>query len=87
MVRGGNDYWYLVSSGVYEVRGGKLTVIADVGEEASEVDVESASASLKEAEAALEGESSFDEQFAAMKVRAEREKGRLEVHRRTESLH
>ena len=38
----GDDYWLMVSDGVFEVRNGELTVLADVGENAKGVNVDAA---------------------------------------------
>ena len=88
IVRDGNDYWFVISSGVYEVNAGKLTVITELGEEASEVDTEAASARLKDSEAALDAvKDATSKEHQALKLKVDRDKARLEVHHRTESVH
>jgi ATP synthase F1 epsilon subunit len=85
LVREGNDYWYLVSSGVYEVKAGTLTVLTELGEEAKEFDVSAERARVAEIEELLaKGESS---DTAALQAELKRAQARIEVQRRTSNLH
>lgn len=83
LLKDGNDYWCMVSSGVYEVKGGKLSIIAEVGEKADEVrGIEEIRARKSDLEDKVE-KLSLDEGLAERKELAQI-KARLEVHRRTE---
>lgn len=83
LLKDGNDYWCMVSSGVYEIKGGKLSIIAEVGEKAEEVNgIENMSAKKSELEEKLE-KLSLDQGLGERKELAQI-KARLEVHRRTE---
>ena len=83
IVRGGDDYWYVVSSGVFEVSNGKLTVLAEHAEQAQEVDADKARAKLNELEPKLGQVNSYSEESEEFFRELERAKARLEVHRRT----
>lgn len=76
VVRDGNDYWLMVSSGVFEVRNGKLSVLAEIAESDKEIDAELAGSSLR----ALEAQENLD---VVAKRQMDRAKARLEVYRRT----
>jgi len=86
LVTKGDDYWFMVSSGVFEVREGELTVLADVGEAMNDIDVEAARKKMVELEPTLSGKSEFDPEYDFIKVEFERAKARLEAHRRTQLL-
>jgi F-type H+-transporting ATPase subunit epsilon len=86
VVSGGDDYWYMVSSGVYEVCGGDVTVITEVAEEAKDVNPELAKNSIQELAPKLEKLSPLDENYPALKINLDRERARIEANRRT-ALH
>lgn len=50
IVRDGNDYWYMVSSGIYEVRGGDVSIMAERLEQADQIDFELEKKACKEFE-------------------------------------
>ena len=83
IVQNGDDYWFVVSSGVYEVQNGEVTVLAEVGESAKEVDIEAAQVQEKELEEVLKDQNQYSDEFADLRVRYERAQARREVHRRT----
>ena len=83
-VHSGNDYWFMVSTGVFEVRGGEVSVLADVAEEAAEVDLEASKSSLEELEEKVSKLSFYSAEYKRAKVECDRAKARLEVHRRTQ---
>lgn len=87
IVKGGNDYWFMLSSGVFEVMGGKLTILADLGEEASEIKAEATKKRLSELESAITQKSQFATDFSSFNLEYQRTKARLEVSRRTELAH
>ena len=41
LVREGDDFWFVISSGVYEVQGAKIVVLTEYAQDAREVNVES----------------------------------------------
>lgn len=86
IVKDGDDYWFVVSSGVYEVRNGTLKVIAEMGQEAGEVDVAAAQSELKALEPKLDQINLFEPESQRLKVEYDRAKARIQVHRRTELL-
>jgi len=84
IVRDSNDYWYMVSAGIYEVRGGEVSIMAERLEQANEIDFE------KEKEACAEFESKQKELDlgssageASLKA-YDIAKARVEVFKRTE---
>ncbi len=84
LVRGGDDYWFMVSSGLYEVSAGKLTVFAEIAEDAKEIDAGAASKRIQELEAQLNDPQKFNpEHFNSQKLEHEQNAARVEVHRRT----
>lgn len=83
-VHSGNDYWFMVSSGVFEVREREVSVLADVAEEATEVDLEASKSSLEELEEKVSNLSSYSAEYKRAKVEFDRARARLEVHRRTQ---
>jgi F-type H+-transporting ATPase subunit epsilon len=85
VVRGGDDYWYMVSSGVFQVQNGEVTVLVESGEDAREVDVESCRTKLRELEDALETKSTSQE-IDRTRLEFDRTKARIEAHRRTALL-
>ena len=87
LVKDGDDYWFVVSSGIFEVRGGEVTVLAEMGEPADVVDIEAAKAEEKRLEPMFAEKNSFAEDFEEFKVAYERAKARIEIHRRTHSVH
>lgn len=85
IVENGDDYWYMVSSGIYEVKDGAVTVFADIAESAREVDVDASSAQVKELEKKFSDTAQFSpDEYPAQKLAYDRAKARLEVHRRTD---
>lgn len=82
-VDGGNDYWFMISSGVYEVKAGEVTILAEAGETADSVDANAAKEDVKRLEPKFLEKSSFEDDFDALRKDYERAKARIEVHRRT----
>lgn len=88
IVREGDDYWFMVSEGVYEVRDGTVTLYAELAESAEEVDVDAASTRVKELEEIFAKVDTFDiEAYPAQKLAYDRSQARLEIHRRTSNVH
>lgn len=83
-VHSGNDHWFMLSSGVYEVREGKVSILADMAEEASAVDVEQSQAKVEELGDTLSKMSSFDDTYPRLKLEYDRAQARLQAHRRTQ---
>jgi len=86
LVRQGNDYWFMISSGVFEVDRGNVTVLAEVGEDAKSVQASAADNEAKELETALAGKNLLDPEIQTKHIALARAKARLEAHRRTELL-
>lgn len=86
IVTEGNDYWFMLSSGVYQIASGKLTILAELGEAPrADVDMKSLGESVKELETKLADFKSFSpEEYPVRKAEYERMKARMEIHRRTE---
>lgn len=76
LVREKDDYWYLVSSGVYQVNEGVLTLFAMHAEAANEIDLAAAKARI----AAFDDKTNDQAKIAENK----RDLARLEVYKRTE---
>ena len=88
IVQDGDDYWFMVSSGVYEVKGGAVTLYAELAETADEVDPEAAEKQVKELEQVFSKTSEFDpEKYPMQKLAFDRSRARLEVHHRTSKVH
>ena len=85
-VKGGNDYWLMISQGVYEVREGQLTVLAKQAEPPTKDDPEVIRTQLRTLEEKLFSTNSESEEAKVLKLDIERTKARLDVHRRTEIL-
>lgn len=83
VVQNSKDYWFVVSSGIYEVNNEKVTVLAEVGESSDEVDVESAKEQVSELEPKVAKSSSYDSEHQELKNSYDRAKARVEVYRRT----
>ncbi len=88
IVRDGDDYWFMVSEGVYEVRDGSVTLYAELAETAEEVDVEASSIRVRELEEIFTKVEKFDlDKYPAQKLAYDRSQARLEIHRRTANVH
>ena len=77
-----NDSWLMVSSGTYQVIGGKLIITAEVVEEAKDLDAERAKQDLAKLEQELSKLSANDAGYNTKKLELQRAKARLEVNRR-----
>ena len=88
IVRGGDDYWFMVSSGIFEVIDGKVTLFAEVAENASEVDVAAAKQKIAELDAVFDDPQKFSpEEYPSQKLVYDRNMARVEIYRRTQSVH
>ncbi|MFN8390471.1 MAG: ATP synthase F1 subunit epsilon [Bdellovibrionota bacterium] len=85
IVTAGDDYWFMLSAGVYQVQGGALTILADVGESpGTGQDVDALNQRLKDLEAKMGDTKSFDpKEYELLKVEHDKVRARLEVYRRT----
>jgi len=86
VVKDGNDHWYMISGGVFEITGGKLTVLTELGEGAAEANVAAAKEQLPALEKKVFSESSFESGYDVSRLAYERAKARVELHRRTAEL-
>ncbi len=82
----GKDYWFVVSSGVFKVVNGKVAVMAEYVEPGENVDPDPIPPKIKALEAELAKQSEFTGEFEAVSMELQREKAKLEVHRRTHLL-
>lgn len=87
IVQEGKDFWYMVSGGVYEVRDGVVSVLAQVAEEASQVDMESAKEIDEKLSSELPKTNLNTIAGQNMTMELERARARLEVYNRTKSVH
>jgi F-type H+-transporting ATPase subunit epsilon len=85
IVRDGDDFWFVVSGGLYEVKANKLIVLTEFAQDARDVDVETARLRLSELEKGAGTDGSSTQDPAALKRATElkREQAKLDVHRRT----
>lgn len=83
VVSQGDDYWFMISSGVYEIVNGRLTILTEVAEAAKDIDVESAKARVSTLEPVLATANTFMPQFEADQTEFERARARIEAYRRT----
>lgn len=83
LVRDGDDYWFMLSVGVFEMRGGALTVLAEIAEPASEINNQLNAERVKELEGSISSMSSYLDDYAQLKVEYDRASARLEAYRRT----
>ena len=84
LVRGGDDYWYVIGNGVYEVRDGKLIVLTDSFEEPKQIDTSDSASKIAALEAKVGSGSQFDRETELAAKELKRERARVEAHRRTE---
>ena len=87
VVKQGNDFWYMISGGVYEVRDGLVSILAQQAEEASEIDVEAATQAEKELKESLPKTNLNTKEGLAIEQELKRAEARLEVNNRTRSVH
>jgi len=83
LVQNGKDYWFMVSSGLYQVDGGVVSVLAETAALAEEIDYERAGQDATELEPKLLGKDTQDEEFVQVKLEYERAKAKADVYRRT----
>lgn len=80
-----DDYWFMVSSGIYEVKNGALTLFAEIAETAEEVDHEAASLDVKKFEDTFSDFANYDPVlYESERPSYERDLARVEVYNRTE---
>ena len=77
----------MVSGGVYEVRDGVVSVLAQVAEEAAQVDIESAKEIDEKLSSELPKTNLNTIAGQNMTMELERARARLEVYNRTKSVH
>lgn len=84
VVANGDDFWFAVSGGIYQVSEGKLAVFAQLGEDAKSVDTEQVRARVSELEKKIAAGTQSPAEQEALAQELIEQKARLEVHRRTE---
>ena len=82
-VKNGDDYWYVVSSGLYQVRGGNLVVLTEVGEEGTQVRAEDIQAKIEELDKQLNAPVNNPSELEPLLLERARCEARLEVFKRT----
>ncbi len=83
LVTDGDDYWYMVSSGVFGLNGGVMTVLAEVAEVANEIDIEAAKSRAQELAPKVSSANTYLSEFDELKVEYDRVNARIEAYRRT----
>ena len=83
VVTKGDDFWFAVSGGVYQVSEGKLAVFAVLGEDARAVDIEAAKTRMAEIEKEIAQANVDPEKLVTLQAELSQQKARLDVHRRT----
>ena len=83
IVREGNDYWFVISSGVWEVRGGNVSVLAELAEGSDAFDVEAESSKLEELKSSFTKLDLSSPEGEKAKANYDRAQARLDVHKRT----
>ena len=83
VVSAGDDFWFMVSSGVFELASGTLTVLTEVAESAKDIDIEFAKKRATELEPALTNLNSYNEKSHSERIEYDRARARLEAYRRT----
>ena len=83
LVKEGNDYWYMISSGVYEVRDGKVSILAELAEGSKELAPEKADSEIKTLQEKLIKLDQESPEGQKLKKQLERLQARVEVHKRT----
>ena len=87
LVRDGNDYWYVISGGIYEVREGSVSVLAEHVEEASSIDHALALSKEEELKDLIPKTNLNSSEGAQLLLELEKAKARLDVHTRTKAVH
>lgn len=85
VIQGGNDYWFLVSSGVYTVNSGSLRVVAELGEAPGDFDLAAGREQLRALEKNLENMARGAERDVVEQQTAIL-RGRIEMQRRTQEM-
>lgn len=86
-IHNNEDFWLVVSSGVYKVTGTSLTILAELAEKGEDLDnLEEAPAKIRDLEQELAKKDGFTTEAEAITIRLQRERARLEVYRRTKIL-
>ncbi len=83
LVKDGEDYWFVVSGGVYEVRDGALVLYAVMAQDSESIDEESAQSVVQRLEAIFSDPQKFSaEDYQEQKLEYDRNAARVEVARR-----
>ena len=83
VVTAGDDFWFMVSSGVFELSNGTLTVLTEVAESAKDIEVEVAKKRAQELEPVLATLNSYSEKSHSERIEYDRARARMEAYRRT----
>lgn len=83
LVADGKDYWFMLSEGVYEVKGDSLTVYAQVGIRAEEIDIQRTLSEFPKAKKRLNNTSFFSEDYSEAKREHDIINAQIEVHKRS----
>lgn len=82
----GKDYWLAISSGIYKVIDGKLTILAELAERGEDLNIDDSLEKIKRLEEELARLSQFTPEAKQTATEILREKARIEVYRRTHVL-
>jgi len=87
IVQQGKDFWFIVSGGVYEVRDGVVSILAQVAEEPAEMDISTVEETNERLAAELPKADLNSIAGQNLKAEHDRSRARLEVYNRTKSVH
>lgn len=87
IVTSGNDYWYMLSQGVYHIENGKLIILAERGESSAGLDTTSLESRISELEEKFKDMKILSTpEYKNLKLEYDQLKARKEVHTRTNLL-
>ena len=86
VVNDGNDFWYVVSKGVFKIEGGELKILTNLGEDGTLLDVEAANKKIPLIEEKLKELNPLSNEYQDLQTELQQEKTRIDVHRRAQVL-
>ena len=85
-VKNGNDYWFLVSAGIFQIKNGNLSILTELGELSDDIDVTKAEEERGRLQKEFDEALAFGPEYEELCLELARVKARLDVHRRTQLL-
>lgn len=84
IVTSGNDYWFMLSKGVYHIENGKLIILAEQGDASAAVDISLVNSRIPELEEKLKDLNIFTTpEYKILKLEYDQLKAKQEVYKRT----